>query len=52
MHTAEDNPYAVPLAIAIASSMEPKRITGDTGPKVSCFTTVIPGATLSITVGE
>jgi hypothetical protein len=38
--------------MAIASSIVEKRITGETGPKVSCFTTVIDGVTLSITVGE
>ncbi|MCY1231958.1 hypothetical protein D9M72_444250 [compost metagenome] len=36
----------------IASSMFLKRITGDTGPKVSCLATVISGSTWSSTVGE
>ena len=37
---------------AIASSMSRKRITGDTGPNVSVFTTFISGRTWSSTVGE
>src|SRR5882757_10140953 len=36
----------------IASSTVLKRMTGETGPKVSCRTTVIRGLTLSSTVGE
>jgi hypothetical protein len=51
VHTADDRPKAVPLEMAMASSMEPKVMIGDTGPKVSSRTTVISGRTRSITVG-
>jgi hypothetical protein len=38
--------------MAIAWSMSRKRITGETGPKVSVLTTSIAGSTWSMTVGE
>jgi hypothetical protein len=36
----------------MASSMLRKVMTGETGPKVSCLTSVIAGSTRSSTVGE
>jgi hypothetical protein len=52
VHTPEERPYAVPFTRRIASSASRKRITGDTGPKVSSRTSSISGVTPSSTVGE
>ena len=52
MQTADDKPKAVELEMRIASSMVSKRITGDTGPKVSARTSGMSGVTWSTTVGE
>jgi hypothetical protein len=45
VQTPEDRPYSVELAIAMASSSEAQRITGETGPKVSVLTTGMSGVT-------